>query len=203
MAKKTARKSPAPVSKKRKKKPPKRNTRQIVISVLIGLALVAFVLPDIMRFFDSGPKYSPPSTSNTPSATNPNTMPEPEFIKEGELSIISGETREPIKNIDIEKADNNDERMFGLMFRRKMEETQGMLFIFDRSEPQSFWMKNTYIPLDIIFIDEDFKITTIRENTVPHSEAPVPSDGKAKYVLEVNGGWCERYGVKVGDVVKW
>ena len=193
-----------------KKKPAKRgklqtksNVRQIIIMVLVGLALIAFVLPDMMSFFGTGPNRPAPAMRTNPSAPNPNAMPEPVFTKEGELTILSGESGQAIKTIDIEKADNNDERMFGMMYRKSMPDEQGMLFLFDQSEPQSFWMKNTFIPLDIMFIDEDYKITTIHANAQPHTETPRLSKGPAKYVLEVNGGWAERHGVQVGDVVKW
>ena len=105
--------------------------------------------------------------------------------------------------IDIEKADNDMERQFGLMYRRTMEDTQGMLFLFDESTPQGFWMKNTYIPLDIMFVDENNVITTIHENTTPMSDKTVASKGNAKYVVEVNGGFSKKYGIKEGDRISW
>ncbi|HFA49430.1 MAG TPA: DUF192 domain-containing protein [Bacteroidetes bacterium] len=201
MTKSSAKKTSSNAPKKRKKKASKRNYRQIIISLLVGLALVAFILPDIMPLFRGGANrgYVP---SNNATNTN-NAMPEPTFTKEGELTLISGETGEPIKKIDIEKADNDAERAFGMMFRKSSTDNQGMLFLFDNSEPQSFWMKNTLIPLDIIYIDENKKITTIYPNTTPLSETSLPSNGNAKYVLETRGGFCEEYGVKVGDIVDW
>ncbi len=192
----TERKRPAQVSKKKKSKT---NWRQIIIVGVVSLGLVAFLLPNILPLFvgGNGPAVPPVTTGNN------NKMPEPMFQKEGELSIISGETGQPIRKIDIEKADNDMERQFGMMFRKSMEETQGMLFLFDESGPQSFWMKNTLIPLDIMFVDENQTITTIHENAKPLSEASLPSDGDAKYVLEVIGGFSKKYGVKVGDKISW
>ena len=195
---------PSSKSKKRKKKRAT-NRKQTVISILIILAVIAFVLPDLMPFImPSGPKRSNvPSSTNIPPA-NPSTAPaEPTFTKESELTIISSETGKAIKTLDIELADDPAQREQGLMYRRSMKDEQGMLFLFDRPAPQSFWMRNTYIPLDIIYVDENKKITTIHPNTTPLSEVSLPSDGDAQFVLEVNGGWCMRYGVKVGDVLEW
>ncbi len=191
----TERKRPAQVSKKKKSKT---NWRQIIIVSVVALGLVAFLLPNILPLFTGGVGPAPP-----PAATNRPEIAEPMFQKEGELAFISGETGQPIQKIDIEKADNDMERQFGLMFRKSMQDTQGMLFLFDKSEPQSFWMKNTLIPLDIMFVDENLTITTIHENTKPLSEAQIPSDGDAKYVVEVVGGFAKKHGVKVGDKISW
>ena len=187
---------------KKKKKSPNRNSRQVIISVLVGLALIAFILPDLMPLITGSGRGGaiPP---NTAPNSNPSTMPEPAFTKEGTLSLISGETGEVIKQIDIEKAENNQERTIGMMFRRSMPDSQGMLFLFEQSKPQSFWMKNTLIPLDIIFIDENKKITTIHPNATPQSETSLPSNGNAQYVLEVRGGFCQDYGVQIGDLIDW
>ena len=76
-----------------------------------------------------------------------------------------------------------------------------MLFLFPREEPLSFWMKNTPLPLDIIFINAAHTIVSIAQNTTLFSEKPLPSDSPAQFVLEVNGGFCQRHGVAVGDQV--
>ncbi len=188
---------------KKKKKAPKKNYRQLIISVLIGLALIAFILPDILPLFMGNSRGDVSSPITAPNSNPPATMPEPTFTKEGTLSLISSETGEAIKQIDIEKAENDQERAIGMMFRKSMGDTQGMLFLFDEIKPQSFWMKNTFIPLDIIFIDENKKINTIHPNATPHSETSLPSNGNAQFVLEVRGGFCQDYGVKVGDIVEW
>ncbi|MEO1261356.1 MAG: DUF192 domain-containing protein [Bacteroidota bacterium] len=206
MAKSSARKKTKQTAqKKKKKKSPKRNYRQMIISTLIILAVVAFVLPDLMPLFTGGSRGNASSSNPTiPTTTNPAAaMPEPSFTKEGELSIISSASGEVIHHLDIEKAENDEERALGMMFRRSMPDSRGMLFLFDEARPQSFWMKNTFIPLDIIYIDENKKITTIYANTTPHSETSLPSKGNAQFVLEVRGGFCQDYGVKVGDSVDW
>jgi uncharacterized protein len=90
----------------------------------------------------------------------------------------------------------------GLMFRRQMAADAGMLFLFDPPENAVFWMKNTYIPLDMIFIAPDGRILNIAERTVPLTETPVPAAGLTRAVLEVNGGTAARLGIKPGDRVR-
>ncbi|MBM3546318.1 MAG: DUF192 domain-containing protein [Alphaproteobacteria bacterium] len=90
----------------------------------------------------------------------------------------------------------------GLMFRRQMAADAGMLFIFERPDPATFWMKNTYIPLDMIFIGPDGRILNIAERTIPLTETPVPATGPTRAVLEVNGGTSSRLGIKPGDRVR-
>lgn len=128
---------------------------------------------------------------------------EPMFKKEGELEFIQRDAKISLKKINIEVADNDNERTQGLMYRKSMEDERGMLFVFEREEPQSFWMKNTIIPLDIIYINSKKEIVKIFKNTVPFSEKSLPSDGPAIYVVEVNGGFCEKYGIKEGDVINF
>jgi uncharacterized protein len=124
---------------------------------------------------------------------------EPQFIKEGELSFLEKKGKKRITKIDIEIADNDYERTRGLMYRHSLPDNAGMLFIFENSGPLSFWMRNTYIPLDIIFVDEKKQIITIYKKTDPLSYNNIPSKKNAKYVVEVNAGFCDKYGISVGD----
>jgi uncharacterized protein len=101
----------------------------------------------------------------------------------------------------VELASTPEEQAKGLMYRRQLPEGQGMLFDFHREQPTSFWMKNTYIPLDMIFIRGDGRILRIAENTVPLSEALVPSGGPVRAVLEVNAGTAKKLGIAPGDRV--
>ncbi len=128
---------------------------------------------------------------------------EPEWVKEGEVTFISKESRQQLGKIDVEVAMSPAERSQGLMNRTKMEEDNGMLFIFERDEMQSFWMKNTIIPLDILFINSKGVINTIHHNTVPYSEKPIPSKDKSQFVVEVNGGYCSKHGIKEGDLIEY
>lgn len=127
---------------------------------------------------------------------------EPAFKKEGELEFMKDE-KDPLKKIEIEIAENDDERSQGLMYRKSMDDTKGMLFIFQREEPQSFWMKNTIIPLDIIYVNSKREIVKIYKNTTPFSETSLPSGKPATYVVEVAGGYTDRYGIKEGDLIRY
>jgi uncharacterized membrane protein (UPF0127 family) len=124
----------------------------------------------------------------------------PQFKKEGELYLIKA-VGDTIRKIDIEIADIESERTIGLMHRRSMPDTQGMLFIFEREEPRSFWMRNTLIGLDILYIKQDGTIESIAKYCVPKSEKSIPSRGPALYVLELIEGFCDIYGVEVGDKI--
>ena len=101
----------------------------------------------------------------------------------------------------VEMASTPEEQAKGLMFRRHLPEGQGMLFDFHREQPTSFWMKNTYIPLDMIFIRGDGRILRIAENTEPLSEALVTSGGPVRAVLEVIAGTARKLGIAPGDRV--
>lgn len=135
--------------------------------------------------------------------TNTSETLEIEFIKEGELQLKNGD--KIIKKIDIELATTAQERAQGLMHRSSMQEDRGMLFIFDEVKPQSFWMRNTRIPLDIIYIDADNVVINIAKNTLPMAETGIPqSSNPAKFVLEINGGMSEKWGIKEGVTkVSW
>ena len=92
-------------------------------------------------------------------------------------------------------------RQKGLMFRRKMADHQAMIFDFPEATPVSFWMHNTALGLDIIFIGADGKITNIAANAKPYDDSPLPSAGPARAVLEIKAGLAKRFGIKVGDRV--
>jgi uncharacterized protein len=103
----------------------------------------------------------------------------------------------------VEIANNDATREHGLMDRRYMAADHGMLFEFDREAPVSFWMKNTYIPLDMIFIAPSGVVTRIAANAEPLSERVIPSGGPCVAVLELNGGTAASIGLKVGDKVRY
>jgi len=103
----------------------------------------------------------------------------------------------------VELADSESERSQGLMCRETMPNTKGMLFAFQDNDERSFWMKNTLIPLDIIYIDTKGKIVSIQKNAVPLDRTPLPSHGKAVAVLEINGGLSDQMHIKIGDKVKY
>jgi len=108
------------------------------------------------------------------------------------------------KRFDIEIADNQEARVRGLMFRDSMPADHGMLFVFESSYVQTFWMKNTRIPLDILYFDSTYKLVSVQERVPPCRSDPCaqyPSTGPAQYVLELNSGMAEKLGAKPGDVL--
>jgi uncharacterized membrane protein (UPF0127 family) len=114
------------------------------------------------------------------------------------LEIVS---KTGVHTFAVEMAVTPEEQARGLMFRRELPEGQGMLFDFQREQPATFWMKNTYVSLDMIFIRFDGRILRIAENTVPLSEALVPSGGAVRAVLEVVAGTARKLAIVPGDRV--
>ncbi|MBI3512491.1 MAG: DUF192 domain-containing protein [Proteobacteria bacterium] len=114
----------------------------------------------------------------------------------GELEI---ETRQGRHHFAVELATTSDQQVQGLMFRRALAPDAGMLFLYDDDHEIQMWMKNTLIPLDMVFIKADGTILNVAERTVPQSLATIGSKGPARAVLEVNGGTAARLGIKPGD----
>ena len=102
----------------------------------------------------------------------------------------------------VELAVTPGQREQGLMNRREMAPDHGMLFAFGETRQVFMWMKNTYLPLDMLFIGKDGKVRTIKENAEPHSEAIIDSRGPIDYVLELNGGTVKRLGIRPGNRVR-
>ena len=121
------------------------------------------------------------------------------FIKEGELYFLDSKGADTISHIVIEIADNDYDRAQGLMYRRSMPDSVGMLFVFDQEKPQSFWMRNTYFSLDIIHVNSKLEIVDIQKYTQPFSEVSVPAKTPAMYVIEVNAGYCDNNGITLGS----
>jgi uncharacterized membrane protein (UPF0127 family) len=125
---------------------------------------------------------------------------EPAWISPLEdLSIVSANG---VHSFKVEIADDEAERQHGLMDRPSMPRDHGMLFEFQDNRDRSFWMHNTHIPLDIIYIGRDGRIVSIAANATPFSETPIPSEGPATGVLELNGGQAAALGIKPGDRVR-
>jgi uncharacterized membrane protein (UPF0127 family) len=101
----------------------------------------------------------------------------------------------------VELATTNSERALGLMFRRTLPETSGMLFLYNPPQPIAMWMKNTYIPLDMVFISANWTVHRIEANTEPFSTDVIKSGGDVVGVLELNAGEAEKIGLKPGDRV--
>jgi uncharacterized membrane protein (UPF0127 family) len=106
-------------------------------------------------------------------------------------------------SVRVEVASTEPERRKGLMFRTHMDEDAGMIFLFERPEPLTFWMHNTYIPLDMIFIEPSMHVLGVVENAEPQTDTSRSVSGESQYVLEVNAGFSRRHGVTKGTLVRF
>jgi uncharacterized protein len=110
-------------------------------------------------------------------------------------------TRTGVHAFSVELATNSAERAVGLMFRKELPEGRGMLFDFHEDQPVQFWMHNTYISLDMIFIAGDGRVVRVAENAKPMSDDLIPSGRPARAVLEVIAGTARKFGIAAGDRV--
>ena len=121
---------------------------------------------------------------------------------DGELRFLR-QDGSVVVSITIETANTPEARIKGLMERWSLPDLHGMLFVFDRPEVQRFWMHNTPLSLDMIFVDENRRILNIAESTTPMSQQTYSSRGPAQYVVEVKAGFSKRYGLSEGMSVQW
>ena len=136
------------------------------------------------------------------SAAGKRAEPAPMFAYEhATVTFVAADNGQRRVVIDAEIADTGPKRAQGLMYRSRLEEKEGMLFLFQEALPRAFYMKNTHIPLDIIFAGADKKIIKIHAHTTPFSLDLLPSGLPAQYVVEVNGGFCMRYRICEGDSI--
>lgn len=178
-----------------------RKRRSRFVLAILGVSLIV-----VITFVMSRPRQNSntePMDSNTDRSSSDITLPgNVDFQKEGELTFLTSGGIE-ISTIDIEIAETRLETAQGMMYRTRLEPDQGMLFVFPFERPQSFWMKNTQIPLDIIFINSNMQIVTIHRDAAPFDESSYPSSEPAKFVVEVNSGYTKEHGINVGDKIKW
>jgi len=157
----------------------------------IGISFTVIVIVLVVIFM---PKKIENRTSASTAA--------PMFKKQGEL-ILTKSDGKSIVSIDIEIADDDAKREVGMMGRSVMEERQGMFFIFEEEQLASFWMRNCILSLDMIFINKHGEIITIRKNTKPFSDDSYSASAMTLFVLEVNAGFTDKYGIKEGDMMSW
>jgi uncharacterized membrane protein (UPF0127 family) len=127
-------------------------------------------------------------------------MPRAPSFARGPLVIEGADGRR--HRFTVELADTDERRAYGLMFRRSMPADEGMIFDFKEDRPVSMWMRNTLIPLDMLFIDRTGRVVNIHQRAVPHDETSITSEGPVRGVLELNGGTAARLGLKPGDLVR-
>ncbi len=117
-----------------------------------------------------------------------------------DLVTVSGDWGQA--NFSVEVADDAQERARGLMFVESLPTLSGMLFVYERPQSVSFWMKNTLIPLDMLFVSPAGEILALHENAVPQDTTPIPGGDGVQMVLEINGGMSARLGIGVGDALQ-
>jgi uncharacterized membrane protein (UPF0127 family) len=117
----------------------------------------------------------------------------------GPCVSIAGADGKSRATVTVEVASTNSQREVGLMFRKHLDDNAGMIFVFPDEAPRNFWMHNTEIPLDMIFADGSGRVTGIVANAQPFSDKLLGVEGNSQYVLEVNGGFCAKNGIKPGD----
>ena len=170
-----------------------KNLKTLGKAILI-ITVCFFILMQIFPSINSSsPKFSKSSSKNTF---------EPTFLKEG-IGYFSNELGDTIAEFQIELAESNKEIQIGMMWRKSMSKDMGMLFLMPEEKIQSFWMKNTYIPLDIIYINSERRVVSIIDNAKPMSENPLPSMEPANHILEVSGGTCAKLGIQPGNLWRW
>ncbi len=133
------------------------------------------------------------------NVTHPVKETEPAFKKDGVIEIYRNDSL--VADFDTEVADTPYQRQTGLMYRKQMNENQSMFFVFPDEKPRYFYMKNTFIPLDIIFIDAENKIVSIAKNARPLDETTLGSGKPARFVLEVKAGTADKLQLQPGDSI--
>lgn len=158
--------------------------------ILISAAIVASI-------------FSLYNCKETTGSENKSLTKEISFTKEGELTLLKGENDSIIATLDIEIADDDYSTQTGLMYRQSMAENQAMLFVFNDSKQRSFYMKNTEIPLDIIYINSNKEIVSFQKNAKSFDETSLPSEAVSQYVLEINAGLSDKWNLEKGDKIQF
>lgn len=164
---------------------------------LAALFLVCFCMWGNVQAEEGGVVRVPPPPENT-RPHYPES--EPQSLREEPLSFMTHDGRTIKLNVEI--ATQRAELTKGLMYRKDVPEGTGMLFVFGDLDIRKFWMKNTYVPLDMVFIDGKGKIINIHEMAKPFDLTPIASSAPAIAVLEIGGGMAHAYGLSVGDGVQ-
>lgn len=163
---------------------------------IIGIAMAAFIIPSTTSSFFKEKDDSKPSVKQPPKQY------EPPFRMDGTLWAINDSDTTAI--FRTEYANTPETIEYGMMYRRTMDKDMAMLFFMSGGDQlRSFWMKNTIVPLDIIYINSKNEVVSIQANAEPYSEKSLPSGTPASYVLEIYGGEAAAQGIGVGTKVYW
>jgi uncharacterized membrane protein (UPF0127 family) len=160
--------------------------KRYILIILVGAALVALYF----LFFHDGKK------AHKPYVDNPRR--DVQYRIDGTIFFTRADG-DTITKLYVEVADDPYSHARGLMYRSSMPDTVGMLFIYNDYDYRSFWMKNTHISLDLVFINDQFLINQVHEYAIPYSEESIISKDKAKYVVEVNAGYTDRHRIGPGQ----
>ena len=170
----------------------------MALLLLAGIGFVALQVGPACQRQNSGSVYEHQENASENSASY-----SPPFTQEGVGSFLSATTGDTLQNFRVEVAERPDEVQYGMMYRTEMAEDMAMVFLMGAEEPQSFWMRNTYVSLDIVFINSQGSVVSIQENCTPLTDTPRPSEGPANVVVEVPGGTAKRIGLAPGDRWVW
>ena len=160
----------------------------------LRLSKAVLLIASIFLFTNCGSDKTEPQNTTQPKGRI--------VTPESTLSFINSSGQQ-ITQLNIAIADLPEERNQGLMDVRTMPQDTGMLFIFDEEAPRSFWMANTPLPLDIMYVSRDSVIVRIYQNTTPFSETSLPSEAPAKFVVETNGGYALTHGITEGMKIRF
>lgn len=167
---------------------------------LFPLFALAVVIAACGESGDHASDVNPPDTSDGQTAIGFERA-DPQFRRDGTLTVLRD--AEPLATLAIEIADTDSTRERGMMERTSMPEDAGMLFIFPRAAPQGFWMANTPLSLDIIYADADSIVVSLAKYATPFSSETLPSGAPARFVLELEAGQADRFGIIEGDRLRW
>lgn len=173
---------------------PRKITKRSRRLTIIDLVIIFAVVVGLMLFYRHSVNRTITIQDNVKKQQNTENL--------GKVTFFDGENRRNVE-ILVEIAESEYQKTNGLMFRENLPENQGMLFVYDDDLERFFWMKNTSVSLDIIFINASFDIVKIHKNTEPFSEKLYPSELPARYVVEVRAGFTERYQIKIGQRISW
>jgi uncharacterized membrane protein (UPF0127 family) len=176
----------------------------VALALVPGATVIACSGSDTDHVSTSG-HTSRPSSGTTRGTTSTTKAPAADPDREPAAAprvILEPPGAEPV-TVNVEVARTSAETQRGLMFRRHMDPNAGMIFLFPRSRQLTFWMHNTYIPLDMIFIQSDMRVLGVVENAPPETDDGREVEGVSQFVLEVNAGFAREHGIGAGTVVRF